>query len=169
MAISKIENASLATSAVGQSNMGTGVAGTGPAFSVVMGSNQTSISANTPTKMAFNSVSFDTASYFDTVNYRYKPLVAGYYLFTAGVQNATGGAGSYVLAMLYKNGSDAAEGSGALGVSGSLNPDSQVTRLLYMNGSTDYVEAYTYGGSGTYTANANNAATYFHGILLRAA
>ena len=74
-----------------------------PAFSAYIGSAQT-VSPSTTTKLQFNSERFDTASAYDsTTNYRFTPLVAGYYQVNIGFigTNTTD-----TLVILYKNGAD---------------------------------------------------------------
>jgi hypothetical protein len=60
-----------------QADLASGVAGTGPAFSAYMGSNQ-SVTQATATKCTFNTEAFDTNSNYDTGTYRFTPTVAGY-------------------------------------------------------------------------------------------
>ena len=61
-----------------------GVPVNGPAFSAVNTGGQT-FSNGTATKIQFGTEEFDTAGAFDsTTNYRFQPLVAGYYQFNGG-------------------------------------------------------------------------------------
>ena len=100
-------------------------------------------------KISLQNEIFDTDSYFDaTTNYWFLPTVAGYYTFTGQVQvNST----TIGLAVdLYKNGASTGYVVG-LGVAGVLNSTVAVSRTLYLNGSTDYVELYGYAASATNT------------------
>jgi hypothetical protein len=86
---------------VSQSMLATGVAGTGPAFSVVRSTSQ-SISAGTFVKVQFDSELFDTANSFDsTTNYRFTPQVAGYYQINANINYAS--SSGQLLTSVYKN------------------------------------------------------------------
>jgi len=137
-----------------------------PAFSVYCSSTQT-ISTGTYTKIQFNTKVFDTATAFDTAtNYRFTPLVAGYYQISLYGRDASG-ISSALQISLFKNGASVAENIGAVSGNGL---SSGVNFLVYMNGSTDYLEGYvkqTSGGNMTLT-NASNL-TFFTGILVRAA
>lgn len=134
-----------------------------PAVRATMSANQ-AISASTWTKMNMNttntSVTFDTNSNYDTSNYRFTPTVAGYYQVDVKFQYTSSGSG---LAVVYKNGISYAWGdypvnSFATGVS----------TLVYLNGSTDYIEPYAYRTTaGTLSSNAST--TYFNAVLVRAA
>jgi hypothetical protein len=64
MAISQIDSTGLASGGVAQTNVGSGVAGTGPAFSVYANA-VTSVANVTFTKIAFQVEEFDTNNNFD--------------------------------------------------------------------------------------------------------
>jgi hypothetical protein len=138
-----------------------------PAFSAY-NSSATSLANGTFTKIALQTEEFDTASAFDsTTNYRFTPQVAGYYQISGLMSLASAAANT--IASIYKNGSEFKRGS----VSGSASDSGQaapVSALIYLNGSTDYVELYGYqitGGSVNTTTGA--AYTYFQGVLVRPA
>lgn len=129
--------------------------GGGPAFSATMSSSQTFSNA-TNTKLNFNNEEFDTDSCYSTANYRFTPNKAGYYLITgyAIMYYIPPTTGTYQL-KLYKNGSfnKMLYGYGvAVFADGSSN-------LVYMNGTTDYLELYGYGDGGGGTQNAEGGAT----------
>lgn len=145
------------------------VSGNMPAFRAYSNANQT-VTTDVATKITLNAEIFDTANAFDsTTNYRFTPQVAGYYQFNVTL----GGVGTslnYNWIQIYKNGvSDSIAIYGPyLGatVYGSL------AALIYLNGSTDYVELYaTLSGTGTMTVTggATSIATYMSGCLIRAA
>lgn len=121
------------------------VAVDGPAFSVYLNTNQ-SISSSTTTKVNFNIEIFDTNNCFDnTTNYRFTPNVAGYYQFNWSIQtvNST----NVLISILAKNGNNN-------GVIGNAWKGSRVdvtgtattagSAVVYLNGSTDYIELYGY-------------------------
>ena len=144
------------------------VSGNMPAFSVYQSSVQ-AISNSTNTKITFNTEFFDTANAFDsTTNYRFTPQVAGYYQFSLYVRDGTGAATGQLVAFIYKNGSilnfAAYTFAGAVGTTASCNA------LIYLNGSTDYIEGYVSQNSGlSMNTNNSSAATFFTGSLVRAA
>jgi len=134
-----------------------------PVFSAYRSGNQT-ISGDTWTKDEFNAESFDTANCFDsTTNYRFIPNVAGYYNFIGVVQS--GSTSTYIGSSIYKNG-----GSVALTWSNNESAMTAVsTAILYMNGSTDFVEVYSHiTGGSTKTIAQGIPNTYFQGVLVRA-
>jgi hypothetical protein len=145
----------------------------GPAFSAYRTGTQTGIADSTYTKVQLNTEVFDTASAFDnTTNYRFTPLVAGYYQFSAAVV-ATGTNLAYTQAVLVKNGS-APGFTGGYSTPISSEAGSSVSGLYYLNGSTDYVELYIYAdvSVGTiivYGGSAPTAQTYLTGALVRGA
>ena len=134
-----------------------------PAFSAKLSSNQT-ISAGTWTKAQFDTEQFDTNSNYDNAtNYRFTPTVAGYYLINVNIR-WTGMSGSTnLMGSVYKNGTRAA----ILQQQHAQTPDSSATgaNLLYLNGSTDYVECYVYTANGD---DLITAYTFFQGFLARA-
>ena len=150
-----------------QAMIQTGFAGNGPAFSAYNNATQ-SITGGTNTKLAFQVKEFDTASCFDnTTNYRFTPNVAGYYMVTAAAELATVGNGYYLL-KLYKNGSLAKYGSNFASSAGAY-PCSNLAALVYLNGSTDYIEMYA-AAAGNSTVNYGGVGvTYFQAYLVRSA
>lgn len=70
-----------------QPAVGTGVAGTGPAFSAYQSTQQTGISVGVFTKVNLQTEEFDTNSCFDTSTSTFTPNVAGYYQVSGTVWN----------------------------------------------------------------------------------
>lgn len=134
-----------------------------PAFRAYRSGNQT-ISANVTTKVAFNAETFDTNSNYDpTTNFRFTPTVAGYYQINSTVAFTTG---SGQLA-LYKNGSNYQTGL-EVTYNASLGGHIPINDLVYLNGSTDYVEIYVYLTSGT-TISSGETNTSFSASMVRSA
>ena len=128
-------------------------AGTGPAFAAYWGGADQSISSSTWTKVTLSSEIFDTANAFDsTTNYRFTPQVAGYYQINASIRIIGNSANNKVLG-IYKNGSvlysmDTYSPASVTYIN-SYNPVS-MSVIIYLNGSSDYVELYGYSnGTGT--------------------
>jgi hypothetical protein len=142
------------------------VSGNNPTFGVYRSANQT-ISTGVFTKIAFDVELFDTANCFDTSTYRFTPTVAGYYQINA-MARIRGTASDNKILSIYKNGSDYS------------NQDNyiiaieyfcmSVSQIIYMNGTTDYLEVYAYtnGSNTTVTGNAVKQ-TAFSGSLVRTA
>lgn len=143
---------------VAQADLAANVAGNGPAFSAYQSSLQTLGSA-TNTKILFQSSDFITNSSFDTSTSRFTPNIAGYYMMTAQVQFATGSYATRII--FYKNGGIAAYGaSGTVVTQGSF--------LIYLNGTTDYIEIYATTATGQNTTTGVGI-TFFQAALVRAA
>jgi hypothetical protein len=161
------------TGSITQAMLGAGVyAGYGPAFSAYLSVAQ-SISNNTWTKLQANIEEFDTASCYDNAtNYRFTPNVAGYYQISGNICfSATSGLNGNTVAVVYKNGSRFKDGNLTGASSSGALFYSVVSTVIYLNGSTDYVELWgLIGGTGTLTFGVNSGTqSYFSGCLLRAA
>jgi hypothetical protein len=140
--------------------------GTGPAFSAYQSTLQ-SIASSTLTKIQLQIEEFDTNSNFDsTTNYRFTPTVAGYYQVNGSF--AVTGSAATLLCSIYKNGAEFKRGvqSGAAASSGA---QSVISALIYMNGSTDYIELYGFQNSGGALNTAPGIQTYFQAFLARSA
>ena len=142
------------------------VSGNMPAFSAYSSSSAT-IATSAFTKVPYQTKNFDTNNYFDaTTNYRFTPLIAGYYQFNASVAYAANNIQGLI--SIYKNGSENIRGSFCYG--GNNGCGFTASGLIYMNGSTDYVEAYAYQTSGAGQATAAvSYVTYFNGAMIRSA
>lgn len=132
-------------------------AGTGPAFFARLGTGQT-ITLATETKIQLNTEEFDTNSNFDTSTYRFTPTVAGYYQISAGLRGTGATTNTSTGILIYKNGS-----AYLANYSQSTNTNQYpiISSLIYMNGSTDYIEFYgVVTGSGAAAFNATSAGVY---------
>jgi len=134
-----------------------------PAFAATLSSAVT-LTAATWIKLTFNTEAFDTNSNFDTSTYRFTPTVAGYYQVNGSLA-AAGPTNSYFLVAIYKNGSAFKYGSNFASV--SAGPNSTISALIYMNGSTDYLELYANHAGGT-TSGSGNLGSNFDAHLVRA-
>ena len=133
----------------------------GPAFSAYQSSAQSAFSANTFTKIQVQTKEFDTNSNFDnTTNYRFTPTVAGYYL-VIGCFSMNSSAERMV--SIYKNGTTFKQGTD---LNGGYSP--LISTLIYLNGSTDYVELYGWT-SASGTPNVGQTVTYFQASMVRSA
>lgn len=141
-----------------QAEIGTNVAGTGPAFSAYQSSAQT-LSSNTSTKILFQTEEFDTNNNFSSSTFT--PTVAGYYQFTGGISIAT--VQTPISIIFYKNGSQF-KYVAQIGTSGS----GFGSALIYLNGATDYVELYGVVTTGQ-ALLALSSFTYFQASMVRSA
>lgn len=146
----------MAISKVVQDSLNGGVAGTGPAFSAShsTGGDQ-SVSANTWTKVLYETEEYDTASCFSSS--RFTPNVAGYYQVNASLYG-----GGTLQQMVYKNGSQnkyVGSNAGSGVVQGSC--------VVYLNGSSDYIEIYGNTTSTAFYTSSTNI--WFQATLVKAA
>jgi hypothetical protein len=140
----------------------------GPAFSAYANASQ-NFASGSFTKIQFQTEDFDTASCFDnSTNYRFTPNVAGYYQIN-GVFLPGPAAANVGTLILYKNGSIYSYGVQSLMTTNYLA--SVVAVLLYLNGTTDYVELYGYQASGGTTASyaVGRVTSQFTGCMIRGA
>jgi hypothetical protein len=125
-----------------------------------------SMANNAFTKIICNVEDVDSANCYSTSTGRFTPTEAGYYQISGGVQTASNGG---TMALVYKNGSEYARGSfpnsATVGVAGSIST------LVYMNGTSDYVELYGFQSSGgsLNTAVSLRSLCYFQGAMVRLA
>lgn len=138
-----------------------------PLFETFLTTTQ-NITSNQFTLLNFDNVNFDSHSWFDTANYRYTPQMAGYYIFTAAYTMTPSTSASVKLVALYKNGVLAKylEFTRYAAVAGTTTASG--SSILYMNGTTDYVDVYAYTlGTGTLAVSSAASQTYFQGYLLK--
>jgi hypothetical protein len=128
-----------------------------PAFSYTAAGTQ-NISGSVVTKVLFATKDFDTANTFTSS--KFQPNTAGYYQINSVLGLFVANTG-LCLITIYKNGSEYKRGWQGqasiyqLGVSG----------IVYLNGSTDYVEIYAFTGGASTAATSS----YFDGAMVRAA
>jgi hypothetical protein len=138
-----------------------------PAFSAYRSSSQQSVTTSTWTKAQLQSENFDTANCFDsTTNYRFTPNVAGYYQINGSLY-FTSSSTTRAISALYKNGSEYTIGNYMASFNNTQGV-ALVNALIYLNGSTDYVELYGFI-QGTSPTFVDNAACSLNGCLLRGA
>lgn len=137
------------------------------AFSVYLGAANQSAPTSTFTKVAFSVEEFDTGANFDsTTNSRFQPIVAGYYQINWGVNiNATNTL-STAASSLYKNGAQYKQGVAYVGPAISTFA-STGSAIVYMNGTTDYLEIWGYVVGTTPVFTFGQSTTYMSGCILR--
>ena len=163
LADSSVTTAKIAAGAVVQADLASGVAGTGPAFSAYQNLAQT-LTSGAYTKVQFQVERFDTNGCFDsTTNYRFTPTVAGYYQVNAFI--CWGGfATTQGNIVLYKNGSTY---SSTFTPGSGYGYNNMIAVIMYMNGSTDYVEVYC--GNSSNETLFGSTQSGFSAVLVRSA
>ena len=130
----------------------------GPAFSAYPSSNQT-ITTSTFTKILFQNTDFD-ASNGAYSSSRFTPTVAGYYQVQVSISPVT--ATTATQAAIYKN--------GALNkrqFSSGANQIQFISALVYLNGTTDYVEGWGQLTGVTPATTSNIDQTFFQASMVR--
>ena len=138
----------------------------GPLFSAYSNVGNTVVSNTTYTKVQMNVIEHDTNNCYSTANYRFTPNVAGYYSITISTQTEVNVSTlQRSFNELWKNGSDYKRGTDV-----NTNASFQVvsTFLVYMNGTTDYLEPYIWvQNSGTPEYRGLEKFTWWSGHLVR--
>jgi len=145
-----------------------------PTFSAYPSSTFT-ISSSTFTIVPCNTEEFDTNTNFNNTGstvggipaYSFLPTVAGYYQISGCWSLGSATTFTRSLSAIYKNGSLIKQG---LDVNGTAATGSNVSAIVYLNGTTDYVGLYIFlTGTGTLTINAGPGSTYFQAAMIRSA
>ncbi|CAB4195371.1 hypothetical protein UFOVP1640_13 [uncultured Caudovirales phage] len=149
---------SVATSATAPTN--------GPAFSAYMSANAT-FTSGTTVKVTLDVETFDTNSNFSSS--RFTPTVAGYYQINGKIRVT--GTNLTSVSNIWKNGAAYTGGTYTNLTSGLIF--SVVSAVVYLNGSTDYVELYAYAdttvGSPTLQYISVDNTCTMSGALVRSA
>lgn len=141
-----------------------------PAFSAYRSTSNQSLISGAWTKIQCQTEEYDTASAYDNViNFRFTPQVAGLYQVT-GTIYCSGAGLTNLAAQIYKNGAGYKNGNNVVQTA-STDGAIQVSALISMNGSTDYVELFGLfvGTNPVAVANASGNLTYFQATLVRPA
>lgn len=149
-----------------------GVPVDGPAFRAYRATSNQAVTAGVNTKVALNAEDFDTNNCFDPVtNYRFTPTVAGYYSVYGQIYHgATTTRATAVSLAINKNGSVAAYTEVNLVTANQLTITINASLLVYMNGTTDYLELYgsqTGGAGNVFISGSGN--TFLQAFLARSA
>jgi hypothetical protein len=140
------------------------VIGAGPAFSAYRNAARNTAATNFQAVIP-DTEEFDTASCYDTTTGRFTPNVAGYYQINGEVYSSA--SVGELIAVFYKNGTlykygtrTASGGNGA-----------SVSSVVFLNGTTDYVELYVYySGSPAVALNVGtDHINYMNGVFVRPA
>ena len=162
-----INSGLLSTATIPTANGTVMISGNMPAFSATLASTQ-SVTSATYTKAVLATELYDTNSYFDnTTNYRFTPLIAGYYMFVANALVQNTGTGTVALVQIKKNALTVAQNEFTATFANGLSLP--VSTIQFMNGSTDYIELFLYNNAAVNPSfGAGQENTVLSGILIRA-
>lgn len=133
-----------------------------PAFSAYYAGASQSIASGTFTKALFDTELFDTSSCF--ASSRFTPTVAGYYQINATLNFS--GTFTRAITSIYKSGAEYVRGSD-LQVSTVFK--SSASTVVYLNGTTDYIEIYAYQIGTSLVLNSDSTNMQFSGAMIRSA
>ena len=146
-----------------------------PAFKAFRAGSTQAISDATETKMALGAVLYDVGGYYDNVtNYRYTPLIAGYYHIVLSAQLGNLVDCDDIILRIFKNGAVAGASQTRIHLTSLTNEDLFASNIhtsdvIHMNGTTDYIEGFmtiVSEDGGTPQINFNDHRTYLEGHLL---
>lgn len=132
----------------------------GPAFRAGPSSSAQVLTASTFTKITAQLEDFDPNSAYDTALSRFTPQVAGYYSVSGTVVFTTSVAAN-AMATIYKNDVKVVQGVQTDSALYALS----VSGLIYLNGTTDYVELWTFSSVG----RTINVLSHFEAFMARPA
>jgi hypothetical protein len=141
-----------------------------PAFSAyqVNGNANQAISSDVWTKALLDTEEFDTNNNFDSG--RFTPTFAGYYQLNACLLLRNGSACPLKIIGIFKNGALYKQGT-QIYLNGNYYIAADLfcmSSLVYMNGSTDYVELYAYIANSSASIGYGSPYSWFNGSLVRA-
>jgi hypothetical protein len=166
--LSGVSTVNLANGSVTQNILANGVAATGPAFSAYADVDQ-SVTNNVYTKVTLGTEEFDTNNCF--ASSRFTPTVAGYYQINGNIRAGSATASLTLgVSAIYKNGV-IAETNAIVLPTGVTSVFTNISSLIYLNGSTDYIELYAYitGTSPFLDFSSTVSTSRFSASLARAA
>lgn len=148
-----------------QSEMASG----GPAFDAYYAGADIALSSGVTTKVTYDTELFDTNNNF--ASSRFTPTVAGYYQINCGVyMYVSSGATTNYSAFIFKNGSEYSRCQTKFSTAVVSEGMQMVSGVVYLNGSTDYVEIYAnITGTSPYLYGGGQTRQFVNGCLLRAA
>ena len=115
----------------------------------------------TNTLVQLNVVDYDERDWFENTTYKFSPQQEGYYQVNAGVLVAAGVSDKAIRVRLYRNGTDKlAEGQQVESATG-YNIRAHISDIVYLNGSTDYLQLYAYNADGTSRTLVGSSASTF--------
>jgi hypothetical protein len=139
-----------------------------PAFYAYRNGTQ-SITSSTSTVVQLNTEMYDTKGWFDTSTYQFTPQIAGYYQFNWVIYIRASSGATRGLCTLQKSNGDLFRGAYLPAFNGAEWCASGGA-LVYMNGTTDYVELAAYlTATSPVIQGATSGDTYLCGFLARGA
>lgn len=136
-------------------------------FSAYQTAASASLTTNTNTKILLTTEEVDTDLQFDSINSKFQPTIAGYYQIDTAVRFGASSFSGEASSIIYKNGT-AYKFEIKTPVATAQKHYSSLSEIVYMNGTTDYLELYCIAnGTSLVTIGGGAATTRFGGFLIR--
>lgn len=119
-----------------------------PFFSVYKMANQTGIADSTNTKIALDTIEYDSGGFLSVTNNRYTPTVPGWYRISGQIAYQSIADGKKAQILIYKNGALFKSMTNQMSSAAAGSPYCNATMLMYFNG-TDYIELYGWHTNGS--------------------
>lgn len=140
-----------------------------PVFSAYQTASNTSLTTNTTTKILLTTEEFDTDNQFDTTTSKFQPTIAGYYQIDTTVRFGAASFSGECSCQIFKNGVSYKVET-KTPVSTAQKHFSSLSEVVYMNGTTDYLELYCVAnGTSLVIVGDGQRGTRFGGFLIRRA
>ena len=136
----------------------------GPAFHAYRLATAAVLVSTAWTRIAVETEVLDTDNCYDTSTWRFTPNVEGYYCINASAY-VTQSSSSSIASAIYINGTQVQQSTTVISTSGVA----AISALNYLNGTTDYVELYAYGGGASPVIQPSYTGTYLQGFFVRKA
>lgn len=117
-------------------------------FSSHLNTDQLGITTNTLVVIVFDTEHFDTEGDYDNTTGRYTPSTPGYYLVNAGLTIDELDSGKSVNVRILKNSTLYFGSIRSMSSATDINLGSAISRTIYMNGTTDFLEIVGWHDSG---------------------
>ncbi|SMH58549.1 hypothetical protein SAMN02982994_4670 [Azospirillum lipoferum] len=128
------------------------------------GVDQTGLVNQNSTKIMLTTAHINIGDGFNTTTGVFQPTVAGHYAVTFQAYMSTG-IDRHLLAAIRKNG--VLYSLGTAQTSATLNISSRADDIVYLNGTTDYLELYVYQNTASPgTLSGSTEATFFNAVLM---
>ena len=138
----------------------------GPSFHAYASAN-TSTTTSVWLKLPLDSEEFDTDASFNTGTNRFQPNKAGYYQISLKIGITMTGSGGFTNYLsLYKNGSAIRNTHKLINYTSAFTDELIISTMVYLNGTTDYLEGWYTTNSGTITM-LSGASTWMSGHWVR--
>jgi hypothetical protein len=125
-----------------------------------------SVNNSSSATMLFGTEEVDTKNLYDPATGRFTPNVAGYYSVSWFIVTSANGAGE-LLVTLAKNGTDIAWGTNVVNATGHWNGTGGSIGMVYLNGTTDYINVKLTNNSGSTATVYSGSLSYFSAHLIR--